>query len=120
MPRHYPHPPPSIPTSKFATSRLLSTFNDFMTNQRAFFGRVDFLGAFLVLAASVFVITALQEGNLQYQWSSGLIVSFLVISGIFWVAFLVWEWAVSRSDWKLEPMLPWRLTQNRIFMGVAL
>lgn len=120
MPGHYPHPPPSIPTSKLATSRLNSTFKNFMMNQRAFFSRVDFLGAFLVLAASVLVITALQEGNLQYEWSSGLIVSFLVISGIFWVTFLVWEWVASRSDWKIEPMLPWRLTQNRVFMGVAL
>ncbi|BCS18428.1 uncharacterized protein APUU_11256S [Aspergillus puulaauensis] len=116
MPSSYPDIRPSQSEAK----PLHSKINTFLENQKIFFRRVDFLGAFLVLAASMFLIAALQEGNLEYEWSSALIVSFIVVSGVLWVAFLAWEWLVSRHDWKIQPMLPWRLAQNRVFVGVAL
>ncbi|RDW89982.1 uncharacterized protein DSM5745_01757 [Aspergillus mulundensis] len=102
-------------------SRLRSTTDTFLAKQRLFFRQVDFLGAFLILAFSMFIIAALQEGNLNYAWSSALIVSFIVVSGVLLLAFLAWEWLVSRRHkWKIQPMLPWRLTRNRVFLGVAL
>jgi hypothetical protein len=82
--------------------------------------QVDFFGAFLVLTACSFIIAALQEGNFQYAWDSGLVISFLVISGLSWLAFIVWEWFICRHELKISPMFPWRLTQNRLFMGMAL
>lgn len=116
MPSSYPDIRPSQSEAK----PLHSKINTFLENQKIFFRRVDFLGAFLVLAASMFLIAALQEGNLEYEWSSALIISFIVVSGLLWLAFLAWEWLVSRHDWKIQPMLPWRLAQNRVFVGVAL
>ncbi len=116
MPSSYP----DIRTSQSEAKPLHSKVNAFLENQKIFFRRVDFLGAFLVLAASMFLIAALQEGNLEYEWSSALIISFIVVSGVLWLVFLAWEWLVSRHDWKIQPMLPWRLAQNRIFVGVAL
>lgn len=115
MPDHYPNPPPEV-----YKSHMDSATSTFMRNQRAFFQRVDFLGAFLVLAASMLMIAALQEGNLQYAWSSPLIVSLLVVSACLWLCFLAWEWFSSHRYWKIEPMLPWRLAKNRIYLGVAL
>ncbi|KAL2864859.1 uncharacterized protein BJX67DRAFT_389704 [Aspergillus lucknowensis] len=88
---------------------------------KVFFRQVDFLGAFLVLAFSVFIIAALQEGSLDYAWLSALIISFIVVSCVVLLALFAWEWFISQhSDWKTQPMLPWALVQNRIFLGVAL
>ncbi|KAL4937317.1 hypothetical protein BDV06DRAFT_232667 [Aspergillus oleicola] len=118
MPPHYPYRPPTH-SETGAPSR--STLNALIANQKTFFRRVDFLGAFLILAASMFIISALQEGNLDYSWSSALIIAFIVVSGVLWISFLGWEWLVShRLGWKIQPMLPWRLTRNRVFLGVAL
>ncbi|KAL4778560.1 major facilitator superfamily domain-containing protein, partial [Aspergillus varians] len=117
MPNNYPyHTPLQSETTTPQPSRLTT----FLTNQKTFFHHVDFLGAFLVLAASMFIIAALQEANLDYGWSSALIISFIVVSGVLWTAFLSWEWIVSRVGWNIQPMLPWRLTKNRVFLGVAL
>jgi hypothetical protein len=82
--------------------------------------QVDVFGAFLVLTACSFIIAALQEGNFQYAWDSRLVISFLVISGFSWLAFVGWEWFICRRDLKISPIFPWRLTHNRLFMGMAL
>ncbi|KAJ5318018.1 major facilitator superfamily domain-containing protein [Penicillium antarcticum] len=82
--------------------------------------RLDLFGAFLIFTACSFIIAALQEGNLEYPWSSGMVISFFVISGIAWIAFVGWEWLISLKAPKISAILPWRLTSNRIFMGVAL
>ncbi|KAL4909665.1 hypothetical protein BDW74DRAFT_173160 [Aspergillus multicolor] len=122
MPSSYPYlNSPSQAETSAVQSRLSSIKEAVLAKQKVFFRQVDFLGAFLVLAFSMFIIAALQEGNLNYAWSSALIVSFIVVSGVLLLAFLAWEWLVSRrAKWKIQPMLPWRLTRNRVFLGVAL
>ncbi|KAL4798965.1 major facilitator superfamily domain-containing protein [Aspergillus venezuelensis] len=118
MPPHYPY---HSPARSEAEGPSRNTLNTLIANQKTFFRRVDFFGAFLVLAASMFIIAALQEGNLDYGWSSALIIAFIVVSSVLWLSFLGWEWLVShRLGSKIQPMLPWRLTRNRVFLGVAL
>ncbi|KAF7940150.1 uncharacterized protein EAE98_000277 [Botrytis deweyae] len=82
--------------------------------------RVDFVGAFLLLSASVLVITALLEVSTVFTWSSAATVCLLTISGLIWVGFIVWEWFVGSSKDIQEPMFPRVLLENRTWMGIAL
>ncbi|KAL2810109.1 major facilitator superfamily domain-containing protein [Aspergillus granulosus] len=122
MPTCYPNLPPPLEAEKRPIrSRLGWASSTILAKYKVFFRQVDFLGAFLVLAFSMFIIAALQEGNLDYAWSSALIISFIVVSCIVLLALFAWEWYISQhSAWKIQPMLPWALVQNRIFVGVAL
>ncbi|KAJ5900211.1 major facilitator superfamily domain-containing protein [Penicillium subrubescens] len=112
IPAHFPRSSP-VPTNE-------STSKQIWLNIMSSFRGVDILGAFLILTACSFTIAALQEGNFAYPWTSGLVLSFLVISGVSWVAFLWWEWFVCRRGLKISQLFPWRLTRNRVFMGIAL
>lgn len=112
LPAHFPNPAP--------VANEESTPAQVWVNMKTAIHQVDFFGAFLVLTACSFIIAALQEGNYQYSWSSALVISFLVISGIAWIAFIVWQWFICRRDLKISPMFPWRLAHNRLFMGMAL
>lgn len=84
------------------------------------FRQLDLVGSFLIFTACSFIIAALQEGNFRLPWSSAMVISFLVISGLSWIAFIWWEWFIHRLDSEIIPMFPWRLTMNRAFMGAAL
>ncbi|CAG8360437.1 unnamed protein product [Penicillium salamii] len=112
LPAHFPNPAP--------VANEESTPTQVWVNMKTAIHQVDFFGAFLVLTACSFIIAALQEGNYQYSWSSALVISFLVISGIAWLAFIAWQWFICRRDLKISPMFPWRLAHNRLFMGMAL
>lgn len=112
IPAHFPNAAP--------VSNGNATPTPFLVKLKAAIYQVDIFGAFLVLTACSFIIAALQEGNFQSSWGSALVISFLVISGIAWLAFVGWEWFICRKGLKISPMLPWRLARNRLFMGVAL
>ncbi|GAB1195103.1 hypothetical protein APSETT444_004357 [Aspergillus pseudonomiae] len=85
--------PANFPNAPSAEAASL-TYKKVGLKIKTFFRRVDIFGAFSLLAASSFAIAALQEGNFEYPWSSGLVISFLVISGIFWIIFILWEWFI--------------------------
>ncbi|KAF2158515.1 hypothetical protein M409DRAFT_71606 [Zasmidium cellare ATCC 36951] len=76
--------------------------------------------ALLIIIASILLLAALQEGNVRFPWESAAIISFFVISGLLWIAFLLWERFASRPSSRLQPMFPWHFFSNRIWMGVLL
>ncbi|ROW13285.1 hypothetical protein VPNG_05429 [Cytospora leucostoma] len=82
--------------------------------------RIDFLGAFMSLAASILLVFALQQGGVVYPWSSGAVITIFVISGCLWLAFVVWEKRLSAKDGVCEPIFPWRLVLNRFVLGLLL
>ncbi|KAK1142913.1 hypothetical protein N8T08_007154 [Aspergillus melleus] len=116
IPYHYPNPPPLKGDKQWAGSWI----ERLLQNQRIFIKQVDFLGAFFILAASMLLVAALQEGTVDFTWGSGVIVSFFILSGVLWIAFLTWIWFLSHRSWSVQPILPWRLTKNRVFMGCVL
>ncbi|KAI3010430.1 hypothetical protein CBS147346_1643 [Aspergillus niger] len=91
-----------------------------LTRQGVMLRRVDFLGAFLVLSASVFLVAALQEGNYDFGWDSSAVIIFFVLAGISVPLFVLWQLLLSRRDSNCQPILPWRLLTNRVFMGTVL
>ncbi|KAF2821463.1 MFS general substrate transporter [Ophiobolus disseminans] len=82
--------------------------------------RIDWLGAVLVLGASVLLVVALENAGLRHPWKSALVVAPLTISGVMWVLLLAWEWKVTRDDGTREPVFPWRFIENRVSFGMML
>ncbi|KND91015.1 putative MFS-type transporter [Tolypocladium ophioglossoides CBS 100239] len=82
--------------------------------------RIDFLGAFISLAASILLVFALQQGGVAYPWSSGAIISVFVLSGLLWLGFIAWERQLSTWNTVCEPIFPLRLARNRFVLGLLL
>lgn len=82
--------------------------------------RIDFPGFFLFLAACLLLVTALQEAGIDYLWSSPLIITFLTLSVVLFVAFFVWQRIIGHRDTLIEAVLPWRFMKNRVLMGTFL
>jgi hypothetical protein len=88
---------------------------------RRSFKRLDLLGAFMVLAASVLLVFALEEAGNDYAWKSVPIITSFAGSGVLWLTFFGWEWSVSRrAKSTVEPIYPWRLVKDRFFVGMML
>ena len=83
--------------------------------------RVDWPGVGLSLAGSALIVVALQEGGVQYPWNSSVVVACLVIAGMCWVAFVMWEIFLTRGHDGLQmaPIFPTRLAKHRV-IGAAL
>ena len=82
--------------------------------------RVDFLGAALLLTATLLVITAVEEAGVRFPWRSPFVIILLTVSGLLWITFLGWEFRVTRAETVQEPVFPWRLVQSRIWIGMLL
>lgn len=89
---------------------------------RGLLAQVDWVGVVLSLAASLCLLIPLEEGGSEFAWSSALIVLLLVISGVSWVAFAIWEWLVTRREavWRILPIFPFRLVQRRVIGATIL
>jgi hypothetical protein len=111
LPIHFPHDSPDHDSHRESQLWVAT---------KSFFRRVDILGSFLTLTSCSFIIAALQEGNSEYAWGSGLVVAFFVVSGVSCMSFIYWEWFICRQNLGVVPMFPWWLARNRVFMGVVL
>ncbi|KAJ5248560.1 hypothetical protein N7468_000011 [Penicillium chermesinum] len=83
-------------------------------------GRIDYPGFFILLAASVLLIVAIEEAGISFAWSSALVIAFLVVAGVFLLLFLFWQWYLYHIKSAREPILPWSFLKNRILMGLYL
>ncbi len=106
--------PKSFPYRSDSSSGRVSSFS------LAALRNVDYLGALLLLAASVLFVVALEEGGTEYPWRSAVVLSLLCISVVLWILFFAWQKVASGRDKTHEPVLPWRLLTNRITMGFLL
>ena len=106
--------PVGFPYQSERSDRVFISFN--MTGVRS----IDFLGAFLVLAASVLFVSALEEGGTEYPWKSSVVLSLLCLSVVLWILFFLWQKVASDRGDAREPILPWRLLTNRFTMGFLL
>ena len=91
-----------LPSSQYLnlTSRLRIKFS------KASLSRIDIFGVFLLLAASVLLVFALEEGGARFSWGSAVIISTIVLAGIGWVSFVGWEYFVDKSASLQEPIFP--------------
>ncbi|KAL8959883.1 MAG: hypothetical protein Q9193_003324 [Seirophora villosa] len=84
--------------------------------------RVDYTGTTLLLAASVLLVTALEEGGTEYSWRSACVLVLLFTSFIAWAAFFIRERYQSRTKdaAKHVSVLPWHLITNRFWASMML
>lgn len=85
-------------------------------------GRVDWPGIILSLSAAVLLIFALQQGGNKYSWSSAPIIVTLVVQGVCWVAFVVWEVMLTKKGARsrMLPVWPSRLFARRVIGSAML
>ena len=82
--------------------------------------RVDFLGTALLLLVSILLVAVLEETEVHYQWRSTFAILVLIASGLSWLAFLGWSWKITRANCVREPVLPWRLIENLVCVGLLM
>ena len=82
--------------------------------------KIDFLGGFLLLSASLLFVSAVEEGGTEYVWKSSVVLSLLCLSIVLWILFFAWQKTADRRQDTHEPVLPWRLLQDRFTVGFLL
>ncbi|KAJ5626428.1 MFS general substrate transporter [Penicillium herquei] len=84
------------------------------------FERIDILGAFSLLAATLLLVTGLDEADEQFSWQSAFTIAVLTIAGVLWILFAIWERWVTMKAETIEPVFPWRFFQNRVWISMLL
>lgn len=79
--------------------------------------RIDFVGAFLLLAGSVLLVSALEEGGTEYKWKSAVVISLLVVAVSALILFWIWERYQATRETAQESVFPWRMATDRFCMG---
>jgi hypothetical protein len=84
--------------------------------------KLDYPGVFALLGASVLLTAPLQLTAEGAFFSSPAIVTLLVLSSVFAVGFLIWQYFASQRSKNIvaEPILSWDLLGNRVFLGVLM
>jgi hypothetical protein len=109
----------SIPGGSIIIALIMFVFPRNINQQkisREMFAQIDWPGVILSLVASVVLCFALESGGTQYPWNSAAIIASLVISGISWVAFTVWQAFLTARAGKVAmlPIFPTRLVGHRV------
>lgn len=110
MPAEFPHQSSREPSDSFGLVKRGISLR----------GKVDYPGFFLLLAASVLLIVAIEEAGTSFAWSSSLVIALLVIAGVLLVAFVAWEWNIDHRGSQREPVFPWSFFKKRVLMGMYL
>ncbi|OAA58692.1 Major facilitator superfamily domain, general substrate transporter [Cordyceps fumosorosea ARSEF 2679] len=82
--------------------------------------RLDYLGAVLILSATVLPVFIINQAAIQdYAWRSATTISVLVIGGLCWVGLVVWQRQLAR-DVRLRhirPQLPFHILTSRVMLA---
>lgn len=83
---------------------------------------LDFVGTLLLIAASVLVVLAFQQGGLHpTSWDTALFLAPLLVGCFLWAVLFLWEARMShRHPDSRTTILPLRLTTRRRYMSVVL
>ncbi|EEU41468.1 uncharacterized protein NECHADRAFT_53897 [Fusarium vanettenii 77-13-4] len=84
--------------------------------QRSNWVRVDIVGMVFLLAASVLLVFALEEGGTRYPWKSAVVISTLVLAIVLSIAFGFWEVFLEKSNWRQEPVFPPSICKDRLLL----
>lgn len=104
---------PSNPPSAKPTSSASSRFSWFPSLSAVL--ALDWVGAFLSLAAVVLLLLPLQWGGATYAWSSPQVIALLVLAAVFCIVFICWEWFMRE-----KALMPLRLFASRTQVGTTL
>ncbi|KAI6085737.1 drug resistance transporter EmrB/QacA subfamily [Hypoxylon rubiginosum] len=109
MPTHFPNL--DNPTIRMSFRTKIS---------RSSLRRLDIIGAVLLLFSSALIVFAFEEAGSRYSWASPAILSTIVVGGVLFVGFVVWEKLVDGPRSTQEPIFPLRLMKDRLFSALIL
>jgi hypothetical protein len=78
------------------------------------FQRIDAVGMVLLLASSILLVFALEEGGTAYSWSSATVIAPLVIAVVAGIVFVFWEIRIDKPSTVQEPVFPPSMTTARL------
>ncbi|KAI1490504.1 major facilitator superfamily domain-containing protein [Biscogniauxia mediterranea] len=118
----------NIPTGIVSGSLLLFTVPADFPNQgrvepkkKLLMKQVDFVGAFLMLAAVALVITGLEQAASTLSWTTAEVLGPLSASAFAWIAFFACQyWHESHPESPVEAVFPWRFCKSRVVLGLIL
>lgn len=84
------------------------------------FRQLDIVGTLLLLTGAILLVAVLNEAGQQFSWSSGTTIGLLVVCGLAWIAFFIWEWVVSEKIADFEQIFPRRALYNRAWIGMLM
>ena len=87
---------------------------------KASLARLDVSGAFLLLGATLLLVTVLLEAPNEFSWHSTTAIVLFVLSGVLGLLFLLNERVVTDDNWHSEPIFPWRFLFNRAWIGTLI
>ncbi|KAK3953998.1 hypothetical protein QBC32DRAFT_233344 [Pseudoneurospora amorphoporcata] len=84
--------------------------------------KIDFLGNFLLIVASILLVFGVQEaGSYVWKWSSPVIIWSLVIAGLSWILLGVWEtYLFYGRNHHIQPIFPVRLATGRVYLSTII
>jgi hypothetical protein len=74
----------------------------------------------MLLGVTIPLVTALQQASLGLYFGSALVWPLLLVTGLFLIGFLTWQWYVTMKRTIPEPVLPWRFLVHRAPLGIML
>ncbi|KAF7587859.1 hypothetical protein BBP40_006628 [Aspergillus hancockii] len=77
-------------------------------------GKIDYPGFFLLLAACVLLIVAIEEAGIEFAWESAIVVTFLILARTTLCTFIAWQWYLDRKNSVREPVFPWTFVKNQL------
>lgn len=86
---------------------------------------MDFLGCFLLIAASVLFVFSFQEAGIhiisdKYVWKTAIFAAPLVVGIVCWIALLGWEHHVSiHRSTSINALFPLRLLKSRVYLSAV-
>jgi hypothetical protein len=89
---------------------------------RLSFSHFDYVGALLLLAASLLVVFGLRTtGTGSYGWNSAGVIASLSIGCACWELLLSWEYLLTRVKWgsRVASVFPYNLWTNRVLVSGA-
>ncbi|KAK4565588.1 hypothetical protein LTR86_004205 [Recurvomyces mirabilis] len=83
---------------------------------------IDFLGASLLLVASVLLIYALQQaGTRHVRWDSASVIASLAVASSAFVVFVLWEILIDQhSEWRLVEIFPVKVLRDRVMSAAII
>jgi hypothetical protein len=82
--------------------------------------QMDFLGSFLLLAASVLLVFGLQQaGSTTFAWNSPTIVATLTIASLSWISLALWQYFLTfaKRTPPIVPIFSLKLVTQRVMLA---
>lgn len=76
--------------------------------------KIDFLGSFLLLMATVFILVPISSGGSTFAWTSPVVIVLLVLGGVTLVVFALVEWRYAAL-----PIIPLHLLSQRSLLALT-